>query len=144
MEDAEFRALALSEWEAMPEKFRERVKNVALLVEDEPSEEVREAEGLFEGETLLGLYHGIPNTERGSHYGVGETLPDTITLYRLPILEEAEELTDTNTNQIKDAVRKVVRETIWHEVGHYFGFDDPHIEEREAKGTNAFMKDAHE
>jgi predicted Zn-dependent protease with MMP-like domain len=139
MKDVEFRALALSEWEAMPEKFKSRVKNVALIVEDEPSETIREEEGLEEGETLLGLYHGIPNTERGSHYGDGPTLPDTITLYRLPILHAAEELTDTNTNQLKDAVRQVVRETIWHEVGHYFGFDDPHIEEREAKGTNKFQ-----
>lgn len=138
MEETEFRALALSEWEAMPEKFAASVNNVALLVEDEPSEELRELEGLARNETMLGHYHGIPNTVRGSHYGVGETLPDTITLYRLPILEEAEEMTDTNTNQFKDAVRKVVRETIWHEVGHYFGFDEEPINRREAEGTNRF------
>src|SRR3989338_7254671 len=75
----------------IPEKFRERIKNVALLVEDEPSEEVRELEGLEEGETLLGLYQGIPATERGDAYGIGETVPDTITLYQQPIEEAAHE-----------------------------------------------------
>lgn len=139
MTEFEFRALVLSEWEAMPEKFKTQVRNVALLVEDEPGEEVRIREKLEEGETLLGLYQGVPSTERGSQYGVGETLPDTITLYRLPILEEAHMLTDTDTNQLKDAVRTVVRETIWHEVGHYFGFDEEPINKREHEGTNRFM-----
>src|SRR3990172_3783876 len=75
----------------LPEKFRAQIKNVALLVEDEPSEEVRTQEGLEGEETLLGLYQGIPNTARGDSYGVGPTLPDTITLYQLPIEEAAKE-----------------------------------------------------
>ncbi|MCI0597480.1 metallopeptidase family protein [Candidatus Parcubacteria bacterium] len=139
MNENTFRSIALSEWEAMPERFKNRVKNVALLVCDEPSEETRREEGLREGETLLGLYHGIPNTLRGSEYGVGETLPDTITLYRLPILAEAEELTDTDTSHFIEQVKKVIRETIWHEVGHYFGLDEHPINEREDIGTNRFV-----
>ena len=138
MNEEIFRTLALEAWAAMPEKFAKHVKNVALLVEDEPSEELREIEGLKEGETLLGHYHGIPATERGSEYGVGITLPDTITLYRLPILDEAQELTDDHTNQFKQNVTKVVRETLWHEIGHYFGYDDEHIHRREDEGTNRF------
>jgi len=138
MEEREFEALALSEWEGMPERFKERVTNVALLIEDEPSEQVREEEGLQEGETLLGVYHGIPATARGSDYGVGGTLPDTITLFRLPILSEASELTDTETSQFRENVKRVVRETIWHEVGHYFGLEEEPINEREGEGTNRF------
>lgn len=139
MEEAEFNTLALAEWDAMPERFKERVKNVALLVEDEPSDAVREAEGLEREETLLGIYQGIPNTERGSEYGVGGTLPDTITLYRLPILDEATELTDDETSAFRENVKKVVRETIWHEVGHYFGLEEHPINEREEKGTNEYI-----
>lgn len=138
MEPNEFEAIALSEWQAVPPRFAVLVKNVALLIEDEPSEEVRKEEGLHEGETLLGVYHGVPNTERGSEYGVGGTLPDTITLFRLPILAEATELTDDHTSQFREYVRQVVRETLWHEIGHYFGLEEHPINEREQEGTNRF------
>ena len=138
MGEQAFRALAEAVWQELPERFLKHVKNVAVLVEDEPSEEVRIEEGLGEGETLLGLYHGVPNTARGSEYGVGPTLPDTITLYRLPILDEAQELTDTDKNLFPEMVKKVVRETIWHEVGHYFGLDEEPINRREGEGTNRF------
>ncbi|MBY0110677.1 metallopeptidase family protein [Patescibacteria group bacterium] len=138
MEQDEFEAIALSEWQSVPERFAALVQNVALLIEDEPSAALRTEEGLQEGETLLGVYHGVPNTERGSEYGVGGTLPDTITLFRLPILAEAEELTDDHTSQFREYVRQVIRETIWHEVGHYFGLDEHPINERERGGTNRF------
>ena len=137
MEEALFRALVEREWAGMPPRFQERVTNVAVLVEDEPSPEIRAQEGLERVETLLGFYHGIPNTARGSDYGVGGTLPDTITLYRLPILAEASDSrrTDEDAN---DAVRRVIRETIWHEVGHYFGLDEDGVGKREDEGTNKF------
>ncbi len=138
MTEEEFKALAESVWQDLPEKFAARIKNVALLIEDEPDEETRKEECLLEGESLYGIYRGVPNTLRGADYGVGGTLPDTITLYRLPILEEARELTDTDTNMFKDMVTKVVRETVWHEVGHYFGLDEDPINKREGEGTNRF------
>jgi predicted Zn-dependent protease with MMP-like domain len=96
---------------AIPEKFRTMMQNVALLIEDEPSHALRKEEGLRRNETLLGLYHGIPATARGDYYGVGATLPDTITLFQKPIEESAlEEGTD---------VRQVIRDTVWHEVAHH-------------------------
>lgn len=134
MSEAEFEQIAEGEWARIPERFRERVKNVALLIEDDVDDEIRKLEGLEEGESLLGLYRGIPLTERGSEYGNGITLPDTITLYRLPILEEASEM----DRAFRDAVRIVVRETLWHEVGHYFGLDEHSINEREGEETNRF------
>lgn len=107
----------------LPEKFRAKIENVALLVEDEPSDEVRRREGLGDGETLLGLYQGIPATARGDTYGIGETLPDTITLYKLPIEEAAHE--------DGQDVRTVIAETIWHEYAHYFGMDEEEVRLRE-------------
>lgn len=121
-----FEQLVAEEFEkAIPEKFRPHIKNVAFLVEDEPSAEVRRREGLKEGETLLGLYHGIPTPDRGDWYGMGTTMPDTITLYRLPIERAAEE----------DSLplSQVVRETIWHEVAHHFGMDEQEVRHREAE-----------
>jgi predicted Zn-dependent protease with MMP-like domain len=138
MNEEEFKALALEAWDAVPEKWRAGLKNVALLIEDEPSFEVREAEGLQEGETLLGLYQGIPLTARGADYGVGGTMPDTITLYRLPILDEAYDLTDDHTNEFRNHVRKVLYDTVWHEVGHYFGLEEEPINRREDEGTNTY------
>ncbi len=112
------------EW-AIPEKFLPHIKNVAFLVEDEPSQEVRKQEGLKEGETLLGYYHGIPTPMRGDWYGMGTTMPDTITLYQLPIERAAME--------DRLPVAQVIRETIWHEVAHHFGMDEPTVRHREAE-----------
>ncbi|MDP2816208.1 MAG: metallopeptidase family protein [Rectinemataceae bacterium] len=134
MSEQEFEQIANAEWERVPDRFKQKITNLALLIEDDVSDLVREEEGLEEGESLLGLYHGIPLTERGSEYGVGGTMPDTITLYRLPILEEASEM----DRAFRDAVRIVVRETLWHEVGHYFGLPEHGVNEREEEGTNRF------
>jgi len=121
----EFEKLIEAEFEkAIPEKFRPHIKNVAFLVEDEPSAQVRAQEGLHAGETLLGLYHGIPHTERGDNYGIGMTLPDTITLFQKPI---------ENTGGDRKKIKHIIKETIWHEVGHHFGLSDDEIERLERK-----------
>ena len=137
MDETTFGEHATRMWEGVPEHFKKRIKNVALLIEDVPSDAIREAEGLLEGDTLLGLYQGVPNTLRGEGYGIGMTLPDTITLYRLPIVEEAEE-NRRESETIEEAVLRVARETLWHEVGHYFGLSEEEIHAREEEGTNVF------
>ena len=120
----EFERLVAEEFpRAIPERFRAKLKNIALIVEDEPSEELRRLEGLRPGETLLGHYHGIPASERGDFYGVGPTLPDRITLFQSPIEEEA-------GGEERD-IRRVVRETLWHEVAHYLGMDEHEVRFRE-------------
>jgi predicted Zn-dependent protease with MMP-like domain len=123
MNKNEFEGLVEEGFERLPEWVREKIKNVALLVEDEPSEDIRKREGLGEDETLLGYYQGIPLSERGEHYGVGGTMPDTITLYQIPIEQAAEE-------DGKD-VREVIAETIWHEYAHHFGMDEHEVQARE-------------
>ena len=125
MSREEFDTLVQEGFLLIPERFRERIQNVALLVEDEPSEEVRIREGLSEHETLLGLYQGIPATVRGDSYGIGPTVPDTITLFKLSIEEAG--------GNVPKEVRKVVAETIWHEYAHYFGMDEDEVRFREEK-----------
>ncbi|MEK7086426.1 MAG: metallopeptidase family protein [Patescibacteria group bacterium] len=129
MNREEFERLAQEGYLLIPEKFRARIRNVALLIEDEPSEEVRLQEGLRDNETLLGLYQGIPNTARGDSYGIGPTLPDTITLFKLPIEEAA--------GGDLEMVRTVVAETIWHEFAHYFGMDEDEVRLREDLRTRS-------
>ncbi len=136
MERSEFENLVAEGFEKLPQWVREKIKNVALLVEDEPSEEVRKREGLGADETLLGYYHGIPLTARGDMYGVGAVLPDTITLYQLPIEDAAmdtlpDDMLD-NDEAFAEAVRKEVADTIWHEFAHHFGMDEHEVRTREA------------
>ncbi|MFZ2555710.1 MAG: metallopeptidase family protein [Minisyncoccia bacterium] len=118
-----FEKLAKEGYEKLPEWVRAKIKNVALLVEDEPPKEVRIREGLTDDETLLGYYQGTPLSERGENYGVGMTMPDTITLYQKSIEIAAEE----------DGlpVSQVIAETIWHEFAHHFGMDEHEVRHRE-------------
>ena len=140
----EFEALVAEAFQEIPEKFRAKIKNVALLVDDEPSEELRKSEKLEPNETLLGLYHGVPLAERGGAYGVGMTLPDTITVFKKPILDAvaAEVNADFDwgppTERMKVRIRHVIRDTIWHEVAHYFGMDEYEVDAREVEGTNEY------
>lgn len=149
---------------AIPEQFRGKIKNVAFLIEDTPSEALRREEGLSSNQTLLGHYRGIPHTARGDHYGMYPTMPDTITLFAVPILQEAWALAqaegwhdETSIAQHDGAsianfqqeimrggrvmppeayVRKVIRDTIWHEVFHHFGADESAVRKREAQRQN--------
>ena len=124
--------------EAVPEKFRDMVKNVAFLAEDAPSREIRRSERIAANETLLGLYRGIPHARRGDHYGVGPTVPDVIILYRLPIHNEAQRRTEERHMPFDQALREVVKETIWHEVAHYLGIGEAEVRRREDARSNAF------
>lgn len=142
MSREEFEKLVEDEFpNAVPERFRHLIKNVAFLVEDEPSRELRRREGLGPNETLLGYYHGIPATARGDSYGVGATLPDTITLFQLPIEDEAFHLEHSNIRanvgmSQEQCVRSVIRDTIWHEVAHHFGYDEHQVRTKEAERDN--------
>lgn len=128
MNDTDFERLVAEGIDAIPERFLKQLENVAIVIADEPSDEQLRHNGITDGSTLLGLYEGIPLTERGDLYGVGIVLPDKITIFKLPTLEEAQ------GDEME--IRKIVTETVWHEIAHYFGYDDEEIEAREDAGTN--------
>ena len=121
MDRARFEKFVDEGYNRLPAWVRTKIANVALLIEDEPSEEVCALEELEPGETLLGLYQGVPLT--GRNYDASMALPDTITLYQLPIEHAAEEYGS-------DA-RDVIAETIWHEFAHHFGMDEGAVRARE-------------
>jgi predicted Zn-dependent protease with MMP-like domain len=98
----------------LPRRFKEKLANVAVVVEDWPDEETLTDLGLEPPDTLLGLYRGIDLTRRDSTYA--NVVPDTITIYQGPIEEEA--------GDSPAEMARVVRETVTHELGHYFGLDD--------------------
>lgn len=129
----EFEKLVVEGYEKLPAWVRDKIQNAAILVEDEPSEEDRRLQGLGEEETLLGLYKGIPLSERGELYGVGGTLPDTITIYMEPTLDMADEECPPSASdeEYRECVRKIVTDTVWHEFAHHFGMDEGEVQLRE-------------
>jgi len=107
----------------IPRRFRREMKNLALVVEDEPSAGLLAEMEIEPPDSLYGLYQGVPLPERTWTYG--NTLPDRITLFQRPIEEECE--------GDEDEVRAVIGETLIHEVGHYFGLSEEEIEEIEER-----------
>lgn len=127
MNEEEFEQYVREGIDAIPERFLAKLKNIAIVVADKPTQTQLEENDISPGSTLLGLYEGIPLTVRGDSYG-GMVIPDKITIFKNPILEEA--------GSDREAIRELVRSTVWHEVAHYFGYDDEAIMEREKNGEN--------
>ena len=120
MTRAEFERLVAEAVTLIPSRFRREMKNLALVVEIEPSPELLEEMEIEPPDSLYGLYQGTPLTERT--WGFGNALPDRITLFQRPIEEDCED---------EDEIRAVIGETLIHEVGHYFGLSEEEIEEIE-------------
>lgn len=118
MEREEFEATAQSVFDALPAPFRDAIDNVRIVVEDLPAGSRERLKGYRPGTVLLGLYEGIPLTRRGVDYGMAPVVPDTITLYRKNIEAIAASPED---------VPGIIRDTLIHEVGHYFGMTERQI-----------------
>ena len=115
-----FERLVADALEMIPQRFRQTIGNVAIIVEDTPAPELLEDIGVAAPDTLFGLYEGVPLPERDWTHG--NALPDQITLFQGPI-EKA-------SRNDSDIVR-AVGETVIHEFGHYFGLSETEIEEIE-------------
>lgn len=100
----DFEVLVGEALDEIPPRLADLMDNVVVLLEDEAPDDDPE---------LLGLYEGVPLVERGFTYA--EPLPDTITIFRLPILRMC---------TTRDDVVREVRVTVIHEIAHHFGIDD--------------------
>lgn len=117
MTRAEFLSLVDDALASIPEQFRGAMRNIAIVVEDEPSPAQLADAGIDPPDTLLGLYEGTPLPER--QWAHGNSLPDKITLFQEPIEDASED---------EDDVVIAIGETLIHEVGHYFGLSEEEIE----------------
>ena len=115
-----FEQLVAEGVKAIPQKFLDKLSNVAVIVEDEPTEEQLKHNHVRRGWTLFGLYEGVPQTARGSSYGW--VLPDKITIFQKPIEEAAH-----NQEEIKE----IIKDTVWHEIAHHFGMNEGEVRTRE-------------
>ena len=109
MEHKRFEDLVEQALAQLPKVFREKLTNIAIIVEDSPPQKSEP------GTLLLGLYHGVPRTERSTFFS---TPPDRIFLYQKNI-----EAVCRNDEEI----RRQVRDTLLHEVGHYFGMSEDEL-----------------
>jgi predicted Zn-dependent protease with MMP-like domain len=109
----EFEGLVERALRRLPREFRERLANIAVVVEDWPDDRTLAEMGIEPPDTLYGLYQGIDLTHRDSSYG--NVLPDTVTIYQGPIEEDCADQAE---------MAQLVRETVVHEIGHFFGLDD--------------------
>ena len=122
MTRAEFELYVKDAVATIPARFRKAVKNLAIVIEDEPSDDVLREMEIEPPDSLFGLYQGTPLTERT--WGYGNTLPDRITLYQGPIEDASEN---------EDDLVVCIGETLIHELGHYFGLSEEEIEEIEER-----------
>ena len=113
MTSRQFEAVVERALHTLPSPFKEKVSNIAVVVEDWADDETLADVGVEPPDTLYGLYHGVDLTHRDSSYG--NVLPDTITIYQGPIEEDCE---------TRQEMAELVRDTVMHELGHYFGLDD--------------------
>jgi predicted Zn-dependent protease with MMP-like domain len=116
----QFEALVERALRRLPRRFRRRVENVAVVVEGWADDETLRQVGVEPPDTLYGLYHGTDLTRRDSTYG--GVLPDVITIYQGPIEADCDSV---------DEMEELVRDTVVHEIGHYFGLDDEQLDEIE-------------
>jgi predicted Zn-dependent protease with MMP-like domain len=117
MDSEAFGALVEKAVRELPEFFREKMDNIDVVVADLPTRAQLRTAGVRNG-TLLGLYEGVPLTQRDSHYGL--VAPDKITLFQLPIESECPD--ESCINEKIDWVLK-------HEIAHHFGISDDRLRE---------------
>jgi predicted Zn-dependent protease with MMP-like domain len=99
----------------LPGEHARNIKNVAILYEEEPTPSQRQKAKLRAHQTLLGLYEGVPLSQR---QGMTRILPDTITLFKQPL-----EALATNSTELKEQIKH----TLWHEIAHYYGLNHDQI-----------------
>jgi predicted Zn-dependent protease with MMP-like domain len=118
LSDEMFDDLVADAFEALPAAFRDRIDNVEIEVEDWPDRMTMDLAGVHSRGDLLGFYHGVPLTERTTHYGL--VAPDCISIYRCPI-----EMQCRTPGEVREMVQRVLR----HEIAHHFGLDDDRLRE---------------
>jgi len=111
MTDLEFEKLVAESLDSLPENIQKKMDNVEVVVE----------QGSPHG-PFLGLYQGVPKTAYGR--GFGMVLPDKITIFQAPLERAA---------RSKEELREIVRNVVWHEVAHHFGFSEKAVRELEKK-----------
>ena len=122
MERAAFEKLVAEALHSIPRRFRKELRNIAIIVEDVRSRELLREMGIKPPDTLLGLYSGVPLTERS--WRGEQRMPDRIQIFQGPHERDSRD---------EDDLVVAIAETLIHEIGHYFGMSEEQIEEIEER-----------
>jgi predicted Zn-dependent protease with MMP-like domain len=122
LSDQEFDRLISKAMDELPQEYIKGLNNVAIVYADRPDEHQAQKAGLREGNILLGLYEGIPLTQRGAGYSF--VLPDKITLFKRSLLMIARD---------PQSLFEQIKRTLWHEIAHYYGLNHDRIHELEKR-----------
>lgn len=122
IDDAEFARMVTHAIELLPKRYKDHLDNVAFFAEHQPTAEQLKKLQLRDCDMLLGLYEGIPLTQRGAGYNL--VLPDKISIF-----QDAIQAVSLDHNGLWNQVRR----TVWHEVAHYYGLDHDRIYALERK-----------
>jgi len=120
MERERFEELVEQAVESMPQQFKDRLENVAVVVQYWPSGRQLHSVGLRKRDQLLGLYEGVPMTAFGRDYSMTPVLPDKISIFQRPI-----ELAYRTESRIVRGIEETVR----HEIAHHFGISDRRLQD---------------
>lgn len=120
MDRERFEWLVAKAVDSLPDEFHSKLENIDVVVDGQPTPDQLADSGLKRGETLLGLYQGVPLTRRGRHYGL--VVPDKITIFQRPI--ESKCKYDT-------AITNEIRRVVLHEIAHHFGITDARLNQLE-------------
>jgi predicted Zn-dependent protease with MMP-like domain len=114
--------------EKIPQRFLDKLKNVGIVIEDEPTPEQLKKLKVGKNYFLFGLYEGVPKTER---WGTDPLMPDKITIFKNHIEKSA---------QSEEEIKEIVKETVWHEIAHHFGMNEEMVRKAENRRKNINKK----
>ena len=129
MKRSEFEKLVKKAILALPKHIREKMDNVAIVIEQRPSEKDLRKTGTRHRRMLFGLYQGVPKTTWGRNFS--GRLPDKITIF-----QESIESSACSPKEISE----LVKYTVWHEIAHHFGFDEKKVRSLQAKWRSKQIK----
>ena len=124
MNQEKFEKLVEEGIKAIPKKFLEMLDNVDIVIEEEPTSYQLSKLKERGGSIILGLYEGTPKTKRWQY---GQVLPDKITIFKKSIEKVA---------RSEEEIKKVVKDTVWHEIAHHFGMDEKSVREANQRRKN--------
>lgn len=119
LSDEQFDALISRAMDELPKQYIERLDNVAIVMADDPTPEQIQRMKIDNNHLLLGLYEGIPLTQRGGGYTF--VLPDKITLFKHPLMRVV---------RSEQEFFEQIKRTLWHEIAHHFGLSHADMDQR--------------
>lgn len=122
MTQDEFKRIVAEGINAIPLQFLQKLNNVAIVTEDEPTPAQKKKLMIRQGLELFGLYEGVPQSTRGINYNA--VLPDKITIFQKSIESVAHD---------NEEIKEIVKNTVWHEIAHHFGMNEKEVRQAEIR-----------